>query len=164
MDARLLIKRVLVDGVLLSVLLSIVIYGSIWLDPLMWVSDYPPDIRAEVGAVDVPLAQTVVAGLLFVGIIAGVGLRSNALLRRQSGGRLSFLRKLEVKPYAVSTFREDLAPRAPEWFANALEDAASPAYSLDLDAECDVFGFRVQRVVQQRIQRERWLIHRMAPV
>ena len=72
MDCRLSIKRVLVDGILLSVLLSIIIYGSMWVNPLMWVSDYPPDIRTEVGAVDVPLAQIAVAGLLFVGVIAGV--------------------------------------------------------------------------------------------
>ena len=91
MDCRLSIKRVLVDGILLSVLLSIIIYGSMWVNPLMWVSDYPPDIRTEVGAVDVPLAQIAVAGLLFVGVIAGVGLRSNAVLRRENGGRLSFL-------------------------------------------------------------------------
>jgi|GEM_PF-349071 len=91
MECRLSIKRVLVDGTILSVLLSILIYGCLYIDPLMWVGDYPPDIQAAVGAVDVPLGRTVIAGLFFVGVIVGVVLRSNAKLRRQNDGKLSFL-------------------------------------------------------------------------
>lgn len=63
MKRQLSIKRVLVDGTILSVLLSIVIYGSLYVDPLMWISDYPPDIQAAVGAVDVPLSQTIIVGI-----------------------------------------------------------------------------------------------------
>jgi hypothetical protein len=80
-----------VDGTILSVLLSLLIYGFLYLDPLMWVSDYPPDIQAAVGAVDVPIGRTVVAGVLFAGVIVGVVLWSNAKLRQQCGGKLSFL-------------------------------------------------------------------------
>jgi hypothetical protein len=91
MACRLSIRRVLVDGTILSVLLSIVIYGSLYVDPLMWVGDYPPDIQAAVGVVSVPLGQTAIAGVLFLVIIIGVVLRSNAKLRRQNDGKLSFL-------------------------------------------------------------------------
>jgi hypothetical protein len=91
MECRLSIRRVLVDGTILSVLLSLLIYGFLYVDPLMWVGDYPPDIQAVVGAVDVPLGRTVIAGVLFLGAIIGVVLRSNARLRRQFDGQLSFL-------------------------------------------------------------------------
>jgi hypothetical protein len=91
MACPLSIRRVLVDGTVLSVLLSLLIYGFLYVDPLMWVGDYPPDIQAAVGAVDVPLGRTVVAGVLFVGVILGVVLRSNAKLRQQCDGKLSFL-------------------------------------------------------------------------
>ena len=91
MECRLSFKRVLVDGTILSTLLSILIYGSMRVDPRMWVGDYPPDIQAAVGTVDVPLGRTMIVGLLFLGVIVGVVLRSNAKLRRQNGGKLSFL-------------------------------------------------------------------------
>jgi len=90
MEYRLSIKRVLVDGTILSVLLSIVIYGSIYVDPLMWVSDYPPDIQVAVGTVNTSIGQIIVV-VLSLGVIIGVVLRSNAGLRRQNDGRLSFL-------------------------------------------------------------------------
>ena len=73
MECRLSIKRILIDGTILSVLLSILIYGSLYVDPLMWVGDYPPDIQAAVGAVDVPLDRNIIVGLLFLGVIVGVG-------------------------------------------------------------------------------------------
>lgn len=90
-ECRLSIKRILVDGTILSVLLSLLIYGSLYVDPLMWVGDYPPDIQAAMGVVDVPLSRAVIVGVLFLGVIVGVVLRSNAKLRRQNEGKLSFL-------------------------------------------------------------------------
>jgi hypothetical protein len=88
---RLSIKRILVHGTILSVLLSILIYGSLLVDPLMWVGDYPPDIQAAVGVVDVPLVRTLIAGALFLAVVVGVVLRSNAKLRQQCDGKLPFL-------------------------------------------------------------------------
>ena len=85
------IRRVLVDGTILNILLSLLIYGSLYVEPLMWVGDYPPDIQAAVGVVDVPLGRTVIAGVLFFGVIVGVVLRSNAKVRQQCDGKLSFL-------------------------------------------------------------------------
>ena len=90
MKRQLSIKRVLVDGTILSVLLSIVICGSLYVDPLMWISDYPPDIQAAVGAVEVPLSQTVIIGICF-GVVIGVVLCSNAKLRQRNDGKLPFL-------------------------------------------------------------------------
>ena len=53
-------KRVFVDGTILNVLISIIVYGSIYVNPLFWVSDYPPDIQEAVGPVDVPIGQKLV--------------------------------------------------------------------------------------------------------
>jgi hypothetical protein len=88
---RLSLKRILVDGTVMNVLLTIVVYGSIHINPLFWVSDYPPDIQAAVGEVDLPIGQQLVAGVLFLFIVVGVPLYSNARLRRQNDGQLSFL-------------------------------------------------------------------------
>jgi hypothetical protein len=84
-------KRVLVDGTILNVLISIIVYGSIYVNPLFWISDYPPDIQEAVGPVGVPIGQKLVVGVLFLCIIVGVPLYSNAKLRRQNNGKLSFL-------------------------------------------------------------------------
>ena len=84
------LKRVLVDGTILNVLISVIVYGSIYVNPLFWVSDYPPDIREAVGPVDVPIGQKLVVGVLLLCIVVGVPLYSNAKLRRQNHGKLSF--------------------------------------------------------------------------
>ncbi|MBC8446342.1 MAG: nitroreductase [Chloroflexi bacterium] len=95
MKNQLSMKRMLIDGAILSVLLTIIIYGSLGVNPAMWVHDYPPDIRAVVGDVHVPLVQKMIVGVLFFGAAVGVMLYSNAKLRRklrqQNGGKLSFL-------------------------------------------------------------------------
>jgi hypothetical protein len=91
MRSQLSPKRTLVDGTILSVLLSITVYGSIYVNPTMWVGDYPPDIQAAVGTVNVPLSQTIVVSVLLFGLTIGVPLYSNARLRRQNNGELSFL-------------------------------------------------------------------------
>ena len=85
------LKRVLIDGTILNILLSIIIYGSLCVNPAMWVHDYPPDIRAAVGEVEVPPIQTIIVGVLFFGVTIGVVLCSNARLRQQNRGGLSFL-------------------------------------------------------------------------
>jgi pimeloyl-ACP methyl ester carboxylesterase len=90
MRNQLSLKRVLVDGTTLNVLLSIIVYGSIYANPLIWVHDYPPDIQGVVGDVDIPPAQTIIFGVLLFGTIIGVVLYSNARLRQQNGGKLSF--------------------------------------------------------------------------
>ncbi|MBN1437956.1 MAG: isoprenylcysteine carboxylmethyltransferase family protein [Anaerolineales bacterium] len=84
------LKRILIDGTLMNVLISIVVYGFIYLNPLIWVSDYPPDIQAAVGPVSAPIGQQLAMGVLFLLILAGVPLWSSARLRRENRGELSF--------------------------------------------------------------------------
>jgi hypothetical protein len=90
MTSQLSLKRVLVDGTILSMLLSIGIYGSIYINPTMWISDYPPDIQAAVGSVNGTLNQKIVASVLLFGVVIAVPLYSNAQLRRENNGELSF--------------------------------------------------------------------------
>jgi pimeloyl-ACP methyl ester carboxylesterase len=90
MRNQLSLKRVLIDGTILNVLLSIIVYGSIYANPMIWGHDYPPDIQAVVGDVDIPPAQTIIFGVLLFGVVIGVVLYSNAKLRQQNGGKLSF--------------------------------------------------------------------------
>jgi len=84
------LKWALVDGIILSVLISIVVLGSIYVDPRMWVDDYPPDIQAAVGPVQTPPGQVIVGGVFFAAAVVGVPLWSNARLRRRNHGKLSF--------------------------------------------------------------------------
>jgi len=57
------LKRVLIDGTILNVLLSVILYRSLYVNPVMWVHDYPPDIQAVVGEVEMPLVQTIIVGV-----------------------------------------------------------------------------------------------------
>jgi hypothetical protein len=92
MKEQLSLKRVFVDGTILSILLTIVIYGFIYVNLAIWVDNYPPDIRAAVGdSIDAPPIQTIIAGLLFLGATVGMVLYSNGKLRQKNGGKLSFL-------------------------------------------------------------------------
>jgi hypothetical protein len=90
MKLQLSVKRVLVDGTLMSVLLTIITFGAIYLNPMLLVDSYTPDVRAAVGEVDVPPHQLVVFYVLSIGAVAGVVFYSNAKLRRENGGNLSF--------------------------------------------------------------------------
>lgn len=72
-------------------LLSIVIYGSIYIDPVTWVSDYPPDIQAAVGSAGAQAGLKVISAALSAVILFGMILWSNSRLRRDNGGNLSFL-------------------------------------------------------------------------
>jgi hypothetical protein len=90
MRSQLSLKRGLIDGTILNILLTVILYGSIYVNPLIWVHDYPPDIQVVVGDVDIPPAQAIIVGVLFFGVTIGLVLYSNARLRRQNGGKLSF--------------------------------------------------------------------------
>jgi hypothetical protein len=80
MKLQLSVKRILVDGTLLSMLLTLIFFGCL----------YTPEVRAAGGEVDVPAHQLVVFYALFFGTVVGVTLYSNARLSRENGGWLSF--------------------------------------------------------------------------
>ena len=91
MNWQVSLRRILIDGTVMCALLTVVIYGSIYIDPLMWISDYPPDIKAAVGSTGTPAGLTVIAATLSAVILFGMILWSNKRLRRENGGELPFL-------------------------------------------------------------------------
>jgi hypothetical protein len=86
------LERILIDGALLSLGMSIIIFGSLYLNPRLWLQDYPPEIRAVVP----PLtphekrAQRLLM-LPFMLVMLGIPLYSTYLLRVANGGTISFL-------------------------------------------------------------------------
>ena len=72
MKPQLSVRRVLVDGTLMSILLTIITFGAIYLNPMMLVDSYAPDVRTAVGEVDVPALQLAVFYVLSFGTVAGV--------------------------------------------------------------------------------------------
>lgn len=91
MKHRISVRLLLVDSLIMNVLLTVVVYGSIYANPLTWLSDYPPDVQAAAGAVGVPIGPKLVASLLSFVIIAGTARHLTVALRRQHGGRLDFV-------------------------------------------------------------------------
>ena len=78
---RLSVRRIVIDGALLSAAFSFLVIGSLWLDPRLWLQDYPPDIRAAVGEdVAAPVALRVPVSLVFLVILLGGLIISNRRL------------------------------------------------------------------------------------
>jgi hypothetical protein len=42
------IARILIDGTLLSLIMGVLIFGSLWYNPRLWLQDYPKAIQAKV--------------------------------------------------------------------------------------------------------------------
>ena len=79
------------DGSLMNGALTAVIFGSLYLNPEIWVHDAPPDIREKFGPKsEKAKRQTTLIAIPFFLILFGGVIRSNILLKRQNGGRLPF--------------------------------------------------------------------------
>ena len=86
------LNRILIDGTLLSLAMSVIIYASLRYNPRLWLQDYPAEIRAKVP----PLtpgekrAQRLLI-IPFLLVMIGVPIYSTYLLRLENGGIISFL-------------------------------------------------------------------------
>ena len=85
------INRVLIDGLVLSLVFTVVVVGSIKLNYRLWIQDFPPDIRAMLPPkTREEKRQTVwVAIPLFAVILAGPLV--SLLLSEASRGQMGFL-------------------------------------------------------------------------
>lgn len=84
-------KRLLKDGSLINMGLTAVIFGTLYINPEIWVHDAPPDIREKFGPKsEKAKRQSIFAAIPFFLILFGGVIRSNFLLKRQNGGELSF--------------------------------------------------------------------------
>lgn len=91
MDA-LSLSRILTDGLILSVVLGIVILGSLYFNPRLWLSDYPKEMQAKVPppTPSEKRLRGLVAGL-FLTVIIGWLYASTAQLKAANGGSIPFL-------------------------------------------------------------------------
>ena len=86
------LPQVVVDGLILSLALSVVILGSLYLNPRLWMHDYPADMRAKVPPLtrrekQVQLVVTVLFLAAGVGALVWAGTR----LLAANGGQVTFL-------------------------------------------------------------------------
>jgi hypothetical protein len=86
------LNRILIDGTILSLLMSVIVFGSLIYNPRLWLQDYPAEIRAKVP----PLTPTEKRGqrllmIPFLLVMLGIPLYSTYLLRMENGGTISFL-------------------------------------------------------------------------
>lgn len=84
--------RVIIDGLLLCGVMGVIILGSLYANPRLWLQDYPRAIRAKVppNTREEKRIQWIV-GLLFLGSMIGILYYSTAQLKAANGGTISFL-------------------------------------------------------------------------
>lgn len=85
----------LVYGLALSAVLSVLILGSLYVNPEMWAHDAPPDIKARIGPIsDKAKRQRTLFIFPFFGSLLAIMAMALAALRTQSGGDLAFMPSL----------------------------------------------------------------------
>ncbi|WP_420631303.1 nitroreductase [Candidatus Leptofilum sp.] len=85
------LNRLLKDGTAINLGLTAVIFGTLYINPEIWVHDAPPDIREKFGPKsERAKRQTLWAAIPFFLILFGGVIRSNQLLKRQNEGKLDF--------------------------------------------------------------------------
>lgn len=67
-DITLLLQHGLLYGAILSGLMSIAFIGTTYLNPEIWLSDYPPDIREKYG----PMSERAKSQRKLIGISVGI--------------------------------------------------------------------------------------------
>lgn len=90
-DFAWLVWNSLIYGAVLSLLLSVVILGSVFFNPEIWVSDYPPDIRSKFGPIrEKARKQRTVVSIFFLLILFGLLSLSILQIYLASAGRPAF--------------------------------------------------------------------------
>lgn len=81
------VTRALVDGSLLSLAASALIFASLRANPRIWLNDFPPDIRRAVPPkTDAEKRQSTLWGIPFLAVLLGGPLLSTVLLGRTEPG------------------------------------------------------------------------------
>lgn len=88
----LILSKLIVDGLILSVLATLVIGVSIRMNPRLWLQDYPKDIQALVPPkTEKEKQQTNLIGIPFLLLLFGVPFLSTLTLKQANGGDITFL-------------------------------------------------------------------------
>ena len=89
--ARIWTRRVVRDGLLLSVIFSVIIVGTALIDPWMMLENYPPAIQELVTPPDdVPVVLPAVIGVGMIVVLVWLMVRSVIALERERGTHLGF--------------------------------------------------------------------------
>jgi len=89
------IRKIVIDGAILSFIASLLIMISLRINPRMWLQDYPQDIQNKVPPkTEREKRQSLIVGIPFLVVLAAVPFISTLMLKRQSGGDTSFLQLL----------------------------------------------------------------------
>ena len=85
------ISKILLDGALLSILSSILIIVILWINPRLFLQDYPDEIQAVVPPkTDLEKRQSLIGGIPFLLLLFAVPFISTLILKRQSVEMISF--------------------------------------------------------------------------
>lgn len=85
------LTRILVDGLLLSLGLSVIIFVSLYANPRLWLQDFPKEIRAKLPP-NTPQEKRIQRLMMipFLALIVGVMYFSVMQLKVENGGSISF--------------------------------------------------------------------------
>ncbi len=84
-------NHLLKDGNILSLSLAALISITFFINPEIWVHDYPPDIQQKFGPKSEQAErQTKLAAIPFFLLLIGLVVRSNLMLKQKNGGVLPF--------------------------------------------------------------------------
>lgn len=84
-------SAILLHGIILSIGMGLIILGGMSLNPRIMLSDYPPNIQAQVPQMNSEdKRQQKILGVFFWGFALAVFFYSNSQLAARSGGQLSF--------------------------------------------------------------------------
>lgn len=86
------IRKIILDGAILSFIASLFIMVSLRLNPRIWLQDYPEDIQNKVPPKTRQEKRlSLIFGIPFLILLVAVPLISTLTLKRQNGGDVSFL-------------------------------------------------------------------------
>ncbi|MBC8099272.1 MAG: hypothetical protein H7Y11_07495 [Armatimonadetes bacterium] len=86
------LANIIVDGVILSIGLSIIVLGSMRFNPRLWLRDYPPEVQAVVAPVTpIEKRQQQIVMVLFMAVSAAVLFVSLSSLHAANNGNPAFL-------------------------------------------------------------------------
>ena len=92
MSMELAFRLGITHGLILSVVLAVMIIGSLYVNPEMWAHDAPPDIKARIGPIsERAKRQRTLFAIPFFGALGAILVVALVQLRMFAGGNLTFL-------------------------------------------------------------------------
>jgi hypothetical protein len=85
------VSRILIDGTVLCLVIGVMIMGSLYINPRLWLQDYPAEIRAKVPPLSArEKRMRYMVAVPFLLLLLGGPVYSTLLLRAEYGGALPF--------------------------------------------------------------------------